>query len=174
LILRTTAYRRFGSRQARRRTGVQSAAAVVIATAAVGLAACGSSSSTTTSAAVVAYQKAANAVCTAATKNAKPLTQRMTAVEQTKHLPTLADQKALIGDQVKLQKDLAAVTPPAEIKTQVAAANAQFAQLVARSTTLLAQHGNQTIAYVAIDPQLNTLGKSLQAKFKALGLSSCG
>jgi len=124
-MLKTTAYRHSGRRLRHHRGAVRIATAVVIATGALGLAACGSSSSTsTTPAAVAAYQKQANAVCQAATNSAQTLTTRMTAIEKTKHLPTLADQKQLIADQAQLQKNLAAITPPAEIKAEVNAANA--------------------------------------------------
>jgi hypothetical protein len=173
-MLRTTPYRRSGGRLRRQQVVVRAATAVVIAAGIVALTACGSSSSTsTTSAAVLAYQTAANTVCSNATKSATALTTRMTTAEKAKILPTLADTKALIAAQERLQKSLAAVPPPAEIKATATLANTEFAQLVARSKVLLAQHGAQTIAYDAIDTQLNTLAKSLDANFKALGLTKC-
>jgi hypothetical protein len=173
-MLRTTPYRRSGGRLRRQQVVVRAATAAVVAAGIVALTACGSSSSTsTTPAAVVAYQKSANTICANATKSATALTTRMTAAEKAKLLPTLADTKALIAAQDHLQTSLAAVPAPAEIKTTVATANAEFAQLVARSKVLLAQHGSQTIAYDAIDTKLNALAKSLDANFKTLGLTSC-
>jgi hypothetical protein len=173
-MLRPTPYRRSGGRLRRPQVAVRAATAVVIAAGLAALTACGSSSSTsTTSAAVLAYQKSANTICTNATKSATALTTRMTTAEKAKLLPTLADTTALIAAQEHLQKSLAAVPAPTEIKATVTQANTEFAQLVARSKVLLAQHGSQAIAYDAIDTLLNALAKSLDANFKTLGLTSC-
>jgi hypothetical protein len=140
----------------------------------VGLAACGSSSSTSTSGADVAtYQKNGNAICKQAVVAISPVTTRMAAVEKTKHLPTLADTTALDNAQVKLQKDLAAVPPPASLKTAADKMNTDFAAVVARVQALLKQHGNQAIAYDAIDSQLISLTATLDSDLKALGLTSC-
>lgn len=179
MSLRTTVYRRLRSGPASRRAGIGAAAAVVIAAAAVGLAACGSSSSTTTTAAitatpaVAAWQKQANAICVAASKGAQPLTSRMAAAEKAKQLPTLADTTALVAAQAELQQKLAALNPPAEAKALADQANKDFAQLVARSKVLLAQHGRQAIAYDAVDANLNHVAVSLDALYKNLGLTNC-
>lgn len=179
MSLRTTVYRHLRSGPRRRRAAVGAATAVLIATAAVGLAACGSSSSSssttaiTTTPAVVAWQKQANAICVAATQGARPLTSRMSAAEKAKQLPTLADTTALVAAQADLQKKLAALSPPAEVKTLAAQSNEDFAQLVARSRVLLAQHGRQAIAYDALDSKLNQLAVSLDALYKQLGLTNC-
>lgn len=160
------------------RTGlVRAATAAVLVTGVVALTACGSSSSTTaaTSAAELAYQAQANAVCKAATTEAQPLYARMVPIENTKHLPTLADTTALDNLQAKLQKDLAAITPPASLKTSVDQMNAQFAAVVARIQLLLKQHGAESIAYDApgIDHPLTNDTAALDKQLKALGLTSC-
>jgi hypothetical protein len=140
----------------------------------VGLAACGSSSSTsTTDASVVAYQKNGNAICKQAVAAISPVTSRMDAVEKTKHLPTLADTTALDNAQGKLQKDLAALTPPASLSATADKMDADFAAVVARVHALLKQYGSESIAYDAVDTQLQSLSATLDGDFKALGLNDC-
>jgi predicted component of type VI protein secretion system len=174
-MLRPTPYR--PARGAFPRPGVfRATAAAVLAAGVVGLTACGSSSpSTTTSAAVVAYQTQANAICTHATAAAQPLYARMVPLEKTKHLPALSDITALDNQQAKLQKDLAALVPPASIKPAVDKMNAEFAAVVARVQQLLKLYGDQSIAYDApgIDSKLTQATTSLDGQLKALGLTSC-
>ncbi len=175
-MLRPTPYRP-ANRPFQRTGAFRAAAAAVLAAGVVGLAACGSSSSTTTtSAAVVAYQQQANAICKQAVANIAPVTSRMAAAENTKHLPTLADTTALDNAQAKLQRDLAAVSPPASIKQSADTMNADFAAVVARVQELLRLHGDQSIAYDApgIDATLTSLTSKLDGKLKSLGLTSCG
>ena len=161
-----------------RRTGlVRAATAAVLATGAIALTACGSSSSTSTitSAAEHSYQAQANAICKQATAAAQPLYARMVPIENTKHLPALADVKTLDNLQAKLQKDLAALTPPPALKASVDQMNAQFAAVVARIQLLLKLHGDQSIAYDApgIDHPLTNDTAALDKQLKALGLTSC-
>jgi len=174
-MLRPTPYR--PARGAFSRTGVvRATAAAVLAAGVVGLTACGSSSpSTTTSAAEVAYQTQANAICRQATAAAQPLYARMVPLERTKHLPALSDITALDDQQAKLQKDLAALTPPASIKPAVDKMNAEFAAVVVRVRQLLKLYGAQSIAYDApgIDHTLTQATTSLDGQMKALGLTSC-
>jgi len=174
-MLRPTPYRPASG--AFSRTGVfRATAAGVLAAGVVGLAACGSSSpSTTTSAAEVAYQTQANAICKQATAAAQPLYARMVPLEKTKHLPALSDITALDTQQAKLQKDLAALTPPASITPQVDKMNAEFAAVVTRVQQLLKLYGDQSIAYDApgIDAKLTQATASLDGQLKALGLTSC-
>lgn len=173
-MLRTTPYRRSGRGQRDTSGPFRTATAAVMLAGVVGLAACGSSSSTsTTAAAVAAYQKDGNAICTQAVAAISPVTSRMDAVEKNKHLPTLADTKALDSAQAKLQKDLAALTPPASLQANATKMKEDFAAVVARVQALLKQHGSESIAYDAIDPQLASLTATLDGDLKALGLTSC-
>ena len=128
-----------------------------------------------TSAAEVAYQNQANAICKQATAAAQPLYARMLPAEKTRHLPALSDVTALDHAQAKLQKDIAALVPPASIKPSVDKMNAEFAAVVARVQELLKLHGDQSIAYDApgIDPTLTKATASLDGQLKALGLTSC-
>ena len=175
-MLRPTPYR--PARGAFPRTGVvRAAAAAVVAAGVVGLAACGSSSpSTTTSAAEVAYQTQANAICKQATAAAQPLYARMVPLEKTKHLPALSDITALDNQQAKLQKDLAALTPPASIKPAVDKMNAEFAAVVAR-VQAAAQAARRAVDRLRRTRHRRTTltqaTTTLDGQMKALGLTSC-
>jgi hypothetical protein len=173
-MLSATPYRP-SARGPRRTPGTFRAATAAVALAgAVGLAACGSSSSTsTTQAGVAAYQNKANTICKQAVAVIAPVTSRMKSVEQTKHLPTLADTTALDAAQTKLQKNIAAVTPPPSVKAAADTMNADFAAVVARVHTLLTQYGAQSIAYDARDSTLLQLSRTLDDDLKALGLNAC-
>jgi len=146
-----------------------------LAAGAVIVAGCGSSAATSNlnSAAASAYDKAGNALCKAAVVDIAPVTKRMAAVEKNKVLPTLADTKALDAAQATLQENLAKLPAPPSLKTEVAQANAAYAAVVARVQQLLKQHGDESIAYDAVDPQLGKLSTTLETKLKAAGLSSC-
>jgi hypothetical protein len=139
-----------------------------------GLAACGSSSSTSTAqAGVDAYRQQAVAICTQAVAANAPTTARMVAAEKVKQVPALADVTALDNAETKLQKDLAALTPPASIKTSVDKMNADFAVVAARVQALLKQYGAQSIGYDGIDSTLIQATNVLAGDLKALGLTAC-
>ncbi len=176
-MLRATqndASERTPNRQQRPHRGLHGAAAAVIATSVIALAGCGSSSTNSAhSAAAAAYDKAGNALCQRAHAAVAPLTAHMDAVEKDKELPTLADTKALVAAQAAEQKTFSELKAPASLKAAQAQANSAFAAVVARTQALLQQHGDQMIAYSAIDPQLYEDATTLDAKLKALGLTYC-
>ena len=99
----------------------------------------------------------------------------MVPLEQTKHLPALSDITALDNQQAKLQKDLAALTPPASIKPAVDKMNAEFAAVVARvqATAQAARRPVDRLRRPGIDRKLTQATTSLDGQLKALGLTSC-
>ncbi len=151
-------------------------AAGVLTCASLALTGCGSSSTTkkpADAAARAAYAKTANGICTVAVAAIRPVAARMAAIEKTKHLPTLADQKSVFAAQARLQHDLAAISVPASLVSTKAGIDSAFAGVVARVTTIATKYKGEAIAYIAIDKQIAQLSSTLDAQFKAAGLTSC-
>jgi|GEM_PF-6098679 len=158
----------------RKTTGLVMAGVLTCATLA--LTGCGSSQTTKNpadAAARAAYAKTANGICTVAVAAIHPVAARMAAIEKTKHLPTLADQKAVFAAQAALQHDLAAIPVPASLASTKAGLDTAFAGVVARVSAIATRYKAEAIAYVAIDKQIAQLSSSLDAQFKAAGLTSC-
>lgn len=179
-MLRTTPNRRSVRAATAHRYRRQAAVAAVIATGALALAGCGSSSSTTTTAlsssdkaALAAYQKAGNAICAAKLKATAPIDARMEAAEKKDHAPSLADTKALneaLAEEATALSKLSVPAPLAATRQQLTDAMAAY---VARAQQLLAQHGNLSIAYDAVDTKLLADSTTVVSKMEALGLNTC-